>query len=333
VSISSPTDEKGYIFSITLNPVHAELIERMSQNFYFIIDASASIDRQKFSLYKRSVLKALSALQEGDRFNIIVLDKKLTRLSQRNLIFNLKSVHMAEDFLEKLNQANFITSVDLLESLEKLSEAIEDSPQMHTALLLTNGQSSEGFQGQQSRIKSFIEKNNGKIALYAAAVGGKNNLVTLDMLCNISGGKMLYSDTNAAFPRKLTNLVKSLKAPLAKDIRITAAAINNKAGLTLLTTKQTLPAIYAGEPYTIVGTMERLCDIHLTIEARHDDEWVTIEKEISFDSAKLDTSLAVEWKKAQLTAHYQNFLKEPKIKHLKNARELLQLEHGKVAVE
>lgn len=333
VKISSPSEERGYVFSITLDPKQAISAESMTQNFYFLIDASSSIDKHKFSLFKRSVLKALSALQEGDRFNIVVLDKKLTRLSPKNLVFNLKSVHMAEDFLEKVSQASFISSQDLLQSLEKICDSIEDSPQMHTAILLTNGQTSEGFQSQQSHIKSYIEKNGDRLSLYAAATSSKNNLVTLDMLCNVSGGKLLYSDTNAAFPRKLTALVKSLKSPLAKEVKISAVASNPKSGLTLLTTKQTLPALYANEPYVIVGKMDRLSDIHLTLEARHEDEWITIEKEISFDSALLDSSLASQWNNAQVAVHYQSFLKEAKAKHLKGAREILELQHGKAAVE
>lgn len=334
VAVSPSQDESGYIFSLSLSPKHNMALEKIPQNFYFLIDASSSIDKHRFGLFKRAVLKSLTSLQEGDRFNIIILDKKLSRLSKNNLMYNLKSLHLAEDFLEKLSQANFITSVDLIESLEKVAGGINGVQQMHTALLLTNGHCSQGFQNQQKALKAYLEKNANKLSLYAAAVGNKNNLVNLDMICNLSGGRLLYSDTNASFPRKFSQLVKSLRNPIAKDIRISAMAIHPKAGLSLLTTNQHLPAMYAGEPYVIMGKIERLSDIALTIEARHDDEWISIQKNISFQQASSDNALAGEWNKtAEVNTQYQGFLKEPKAKYIKQAREILKSTHGKAALE
>ena len=329
VSISPPTEDSGYVFSLSLVPTATLSLEKISQNFYFLIDASSSIDKHRFNLFKRSVLKSLSSLQEGDHFNIIVLDRNLTRLGTKNLMYNLKSLHRAEDFLDQLTQANFITSVDLIESLEKVASLITESGQMHTALLLTNGQSSQGFQNQQKALKGYLEKNGHNLSLYAAAVGDKNNLVNLDMICNLSGGKLLYSDTNASFPRKFAQLVKSLKAPKAKDIKIKAVATNPKAGLTLISTSQHLPAIYADEPYIIMGKMERLSDINLSIEARNDEEWIMIEKTISFEQAAVDKKLINDWNKAEVGTQYQDFLKDPKAKYIKKAREILKETHGK----
>jgi len=331
VTISPPTEDSEYVFSLALLPTHTLSLEKISQNFYFLIDPSSSIDKHRFNLFKRSVLKSLSSLQEGDRFNIIVLDRKLTRLATKNLMFNLKSLHRAEEFLDKLSQANFITSVDVIESLEKVAALITESGQMHTALLLTNGQSSQGFQNQQKALKAYLEKNGSNLSLYAAAVGDRNNLVNLDMICNLSGGKLLYSDTNASFPRKFTQLVKSLKAPIAKDIRIKAEPINPKAGLSIMSASQHLPAMYADEPYIIMGKMERLSDFTLSIEARNDDEWITIQKTISFQQASVDKKLIHDWNKAEVGTQYQGFLKDPKAKYIKKAREILKETHGKAA--
>lgn len=333
VSISPPTSEEDYIFSVALTPKSNLSMEKLSQNFYFLIDASSSIDKHRFSLFKRATLKSLATLQEGDRFNIILLDKKQTRLSKANLIYNLKSLHLAEEFLEKHSQANFITSVDLMESLEKIAEQITEGGQMHTALLLTNGQSALGFQNQQKALKAYIEKNANKLSLYAAAVGNKNNLVNLDMICSLSGGKLLYSDTNASFPRKFSQLVKSLRTPIAKDLRITAVASHPKAALSLHSASSHLPAMYVGESYIIMGKIDRLSDINLSIEARHDDEWVSIQKNISFNKAAVDNKLLKEWSKAEVHTHYENFLKDPKAKHIKKAREILTTSMGKAASE
>ena len=328
-AISPPTEDAGYVFSIALNPKDFRASDRMSQNFYFILDPSTSLDKHKFSLFKMAVMKSLKVLQPGDKFNIVMLDKKLSKLSPKSILFNEKNMRLAEDFIESLNQTLLPTGGNLLGSLEKLSLMIDDTDQMHTALLLTNGLSSQNFKNQQASLKKFMEKNGNKLSIFAAAVGSKNNLVNLDMLCRITGGSLLYSDTNASFPRKFSNLVKTLRMPLAKEVRIKALTASNKSDLSLLTNPEYLPNLYANEPYVILGTMKRLSDIHIVLEAKHGDEWITVDKKISFQNADLDRTLLTEWVKAQVNGQYTGFLRDPKAKYIKRAKELLKTTHGR----
>jgi hypothetical protein len=333
VTLSPSKASDGYLFSISLLPKQSLALEKISQNFYFLIDASSATDKHKFSLFKRAVVKSLSSLQEGDTFNIIILDKKLTRLSQNNMIFNLKTLHLAEEFLESVSQSNYLSSANYIDSLTKIAGQISDDQQMHTALLLSNGHMSHNFKNQQKALTSFLEKNNHKLTIFAAAVGTKNNLANLDMLCNLTGGKVLYSDTNASFPRKFSQLVKSLRTPIAKDLKISMLTENAKASISLSTHSQQPPALFAGQPYVIMGKIDRLCDIHLCIEARHEQDWITLSKKISFDQAQLDPKLLTGWSKAQTGQHYNDFLSDAKSSHLLKAKEILQESFGKAALE
>ena len=78
-----------------------------------------------------------------------------------------------------------------------------------------------------------------------------------------------------------------------------------------------------------MGKMERLSDFTLSIEARNDDEWITIQKTISFQQASVDKKLIHDWNKAEVGTQYQGFLKDPKAKYIKKAREILKETHGK----
>ena len=82
-----------------------------------------------------------------------------------------------------------------------------------------------------------------------------------------------------------------------------------------------------------MGTIERLSDITLYLEAKNDSEWITIEKAISFQDAEVDSHLFNRWSQAQIATQYQTFLKDPKSKYLQKAKELLQHTYGKAAVE
>jgi hypothetical protein len=128
-------------------------------------------------------------------------------------------------------------------------------------------------------------------------------------------------------------MVKDLRYPIAKNVRVSAISSNPKAELKLVANQSHLPPFFASQPYMIVGNIERLSDIKLTIEAKHGDEWVCIDKTISFDEAKVDDKIVKAWSKAQVSVEYQQFLKEAKSNHLKKAKEILQETYGRSVLE
>jgi hypothetical protein len=327
IALCPPQQDKGYIFSVTLHPKESLVVEKMMHNIYFLIDPSSSIDKHKFAVYKRAVLKALSTLGDSDRFNIIVLDKKLTRLSPKNILAGPSGQRMAEEFLDTISQASFLQSSELLHSIEKVVEMVTQDDQMHSALLLTSGKTSLSFKKQQKLLMEIQNKNRAGLCIYGAAVSAKNNLVALDMLCNLSGGKMLYCDTNASFPRKLAALTKSLNIPLAKEIKIFAKARSPRSGLELSSASSILPPLYKDEPYTIIGRLDRLCEVDITIEAKHHDEWVTIEKKINFQDVAVDPRLSKDFAQAEINKKYERFMAEPQASHLKEVDKILSIKH------
>ncbi len=335
VKLLPSSSDEGYVFSIVLDPKRELSEEKMIHNIYFLIDASSSIERHKFATYKRAVLKALSSLREGDRFNILFLDRKITKMSPQCLLFNNKSLHIAEEFLEKQSSAIMISMGDLFSSLNNVfSEINSEEDQIHTAVLLSNGKTSKSFANQQKALKTFLSKNGGKLSFYTATVGQNNNVLQLDMLSSLSGGKLIYADTNASFPRKLANVVKDLHDPVVKTLSISLTASNPKASLSLLPEVSHLADIYSAHPYYIMGRMDRLCDVSLCIQGIHDDEEITIAKTISFQNAEqADSNMKKEWKSRLITVHYNEFLQDAKAKHLKEAKELLKSSYGRVPIE
>lgn len=327
-------EDQGYVFSLGLIPKQDLPTERLSQNFYFLLDTSSQLEKHKLEVFKRSLLRALSCLQTGDTFNIFLLDKTITKLSPHSLPYSLTAVHAAEDFLESTATQRRFSSLDLFPMLTEAVEEIEPNEEMHTAILFTNGESSANFEKQQKQIRKYLDKNNGKVQVYVAAVGQNNNILYLDMISSLSGGKLLYSDTNASFPRKLMTLIKALRAPIAKDLMVSIRATDPKANISLLPTSVPLPALYNHEPFLIMGKIDRLCDLSFVIQGKHEEDWVYIQKKVHFGSAEnADITLKKEWKIRQAVEKYQRFLQEPKGKHLKEAKELLKTAYGKAFAE
>ncbi|MBS0653912.1 MAG: VWA domain-containing protein, partial [Verrucomicrobia bacterium] len=183
-----PDEEgNGYIFSVALKP-NFDLSEySLKQNIYFIIDRSNSVQKHRFAVFKRGVLKALASMQNCDAFNIYVVDKSVTKFTSTPLRVTPKAIKAAEEFLEKQEAGTMFAGSDIYGSLEKILPEIDSTDQIHTAILLTDGNTLHNTPKQQHVLGKWLEKNSGKISLYTAAVGQKNNLLMLDLLSSISG--------------------------------------------------------------------------------------------------------------------------------------------------
>lgn len=315
---------KGSIFSLKIAPIGDMTSQSLKQNFYFVIDRTGSIEKHRFNTYKRAVLRAISSLQTGDTFNILLCDKGIAKLSEHNLPFTMQSVLAAEDFLEKQNHKGLFASGDICLNLDKILPAKLHDDEVNTAIFVTDGHTKLSVSRQQGVLKKWLEKNQGKMALYAASCGQSHNLVLLDMLTSLSGGRVILSDTHAAFPRRLAKLVLDLHAPLAKDLMVSVSPTSFENTITLHPRSGHLPNFYLQEPYEIVGSIEKLEPFTLTIQGRHKGQWIVIQKTISFDRAKKGTkSLEKKWIAYQANPYYEKFLSDGKAAYLEQAYELL----------
>jgi hypothetical protein len=325
---------QGYIFSLSVQPNYDFSNHSLRQNLYFVIDRSNSVQKHRFAVFKRAVLKALASMQHGDTFNIVILDKKLTTFSPQSRPVTIKNIQAAEEFLEKEEAGGLFAAGEMYTSLEKVLALIPESDEIHTAILLTDGKSSLNPERKQKAMKKWVDKNNGKLAVYTAAVGRDNDLVGLDMLSSISGGRLLYSDTHASLPRKLAKLVLDLKDPIAKDLLITAVPHHPQSHIEFYAAGSHLPALYSHQPYLLIGQIDDPCAFDLIIQGRHHDQWIAIKKNVSFiEGQKGSQALESDWSAQHANRCYAKFLEEGKIAHLKEAKEILKKSRYETALE
>ncbi len=325
---------QGYIFSLSIQPNYDFSSHSLRQNLYFIIDRSNSVQKHRFAVFKRAVLKALASMQHGDTFNILIMDKKLVTFSPQSRPITMKNIQAAEEFLDKEEAGGRFAAGEIYTSLEKILPVIPDDEEIHTAILLTDGKSSLSPERKQKALKQWVEKNNGKLALYTAAIGRDNDLVGLDMLSSVSGGKLLYSDTHASFPRKLAKLVLDLKDPIAKDLMITAIPHHPHSHIEFYAAGSHLPALYSHQPYLLIGQIDDPCAFDLIIQGRHCDQWIAIKKSVSFiEGQKGSQALESDWSAQHAHRCYAKFLQEGKAAHLKEAKEILKKSRHEIAFE
>lgn len=334
ISMMPTADGSKYIFSLTIHPEFETEVQSMGQNFYFLIDRSSSVEKQKFNRFKRAVQRAMTALRDGDRFNIYVFDKNIAKLSDHALSVTPKSIQMAEDFLDKQTGKTHFAAGDVFTTLDKMLPERFNPDEMHSVILITDGNTLMNGQKQKSILGNWAKKYDGNVNFYTAAAGKGNNLVLLDMLSYITGGKLLYSDTNAGFPRKLVSLVRDLHHPIVKNVSIEVSSLDPNGNVSLFPRGQLLPPMYSGKSYTVLGTVDELCDLTLFIQGKNHDRWLNIRKKLTLhDAPRGGRSLDKQWASAQSKICYDHFLKNGKITHLKEAKQIVAPYKGIIAQE
>ncbi len=317
-------EEGGYLFSLTFVPKIDLSQHCLKQNYYFLIDRSNTIERHRYQSFKRAVTRAVASLREGDNFNIIIFDSKIARLSEKMMPFTKKNQRLAEEFLERQPHGHYGPPVDLYSFLGKIIPAQIDEEEAHTAILISDGESSLKLDKQRSLINAWLLANRSKITLYTAAVGQDNNLSSLDLLGIVSRGSLLYSDTHTGFPRKLAKLVMTLRSPVAKEMSLNILANDPSSRLQIYPSSSRLPYLFSDHPYVLYGTAEKLSDFTLILEGKNKGQILSIKKEISFTKARPGNRLlSKEWRAQQAHLFYEQYLQEGKPALLEQAQKLL----------
>ena len=316
--VSYTPQEKGYVFSVKISPRRDLSHYRLKQHICFILDRSSSVPRHRFAVFKRAVLKALASMQEEDSFNIFIIDKKVTCFSPSKLEISKQNIRQAEEFLELQTFGSRASSSDMYKSLENLLLNLSQEKEVCNAILLTAGKNTFNPSLQQKTVKKWLENKQGHITLHTAAVGRENDLTFFNLMSNSSGGRLVYSDTHASFPRKLAKLVLDLKDPLLTHITLSAKPSDTTSQIDLHPAPQSV--LYQAIPYAITGYIDDPCAFELSIQGKQNRQWVAIKKTISFVDAQTDSSLENQWK---MTKSHTLFLQEGKRDLLSDAETIL----------
>ncbi|MES2344455.1 MAG: VWA domain-containing protein [Chlamydiota bacterium] len=307
VRIAKAPSGKGYIFAISLTPAKNAAIKSMQQNYTFLIDRTNSIPKHHFTSFKKATMRALSMLQEEDTFNIVVFDRKVTYFSKTPVYYSKDALQDAETFLNKEKNGGLFTAADLYELLPKILPANTSEDKVNTVILLTDGTTDAKKAKQDTSMRRILESTKKKFTLYTAAVSKGNNLKLLDSLSSCTGGSLLYSDTYAAFPRKLAGLVYRLRAPLAKDLTVTVSSQDSSSKIELYTPSYSV--FHSGQPFEIVGHIENLHDFTLLIEGTHEEKAIRIKKKINVSDAKKDSAFVMKkWQTQKSRTKLENLL-------------------------
>lgn len=318
-------DKEGYIFALTLIPRPDLHLPKIKQNYSFLIDRSNSIQKERLVAAKNAVYKALDELDPDDTFNIIAFDSKIDKLAPASLPYSVQSVKAAKVFLDKIELGSFFSSANLFKPLFLTIPSEVKEGEIHTAIVLTDGECLNKQAAQKSLTYDWTSNNGNRVSLFAVGIGGDPHLSSLNLATVFNKGMMTYSPTKGSIKRKLLKLMKILSHPVAKNLSCRAIHPQSQMHIQFYPKQIQMPHLYLHEPYVILGTTDTLEDFILFVQGQLKDKWMHIKKKISFVLAKKgDASLQMEWALQQSYQLYEQYIYKADPKYLSEARHLLQ---------
>lgn len=317
-------EQEGYCFAITLIPKTDIPLPRLKQHLFFLIDTSNAIQKDRLKITQDATIRSFSYLEEGDTFNILAYDHKVKKLSSQSLPINAEEKSYAKGFLKDLRLGNLFTLADPFKPLNLLLFEPIPEEEIGHIFLITNG---DGISNQSKNpyfIHSWTGQNQGKYVLNILSLAEDNNLSLLDAFATLNKGQLYLSITKSGLKRKLQKMVKSTSSPLAKDLMLTPISSAPNLQIELLPSTQTLPILYAGQPFVIWGKAPSLENFTLFLQGKNKNKWLNFKKKISLQEAKLAPSHLMEkWALQKAYYYYELYFKEGDSSHLLKANDIL----------
>ncbi len=308
IFFSPEENGEGYVFAITLVPQSSFNFPKFNQHYSFLIDRSNSNQKERLSIVKNSVLKAIENLEIDDSFNIITFDSKIEKLSPTALLPTSLSIQAARNFLETIHLGSFFSTANLCKPLLFTMPSFEDDG-LHTAILLSDGEPLNKKIAQRELMLDWTNYNNGRVSLFTIGVKGDPNLTILETAAAFNQGKTLHAPTKRGIKRQLLKLMKAIRHPIGKNITATAIAHHPQTKISLYPKSRHMPLLYQTEPYVIMGTINHLDQFTLFVQGKGKNQWFNIKKTITFVNAKKgDVSLKTEWAQNQAFGLYEGYL-------------------------
>ena len=270
------TPPKDEVFKVSSRP--RELI--------FIIDSSGSMSGSAMAQAKKALIKALSRLEDTDRFNIIDFDDSFDPLFDSAMPAIERNISFANSFIKKIT-ADGGTRMWSPISYALKSRDSNSKNYLRQIIFITDGQS-----GNESSIFTTVENNIKDDRFFTIGIGSAPNSYLLTKLADFGRGAFTYIGSQREVSEKMDDLFVKLESPALTDINVSfPPEINAELALDVIYD------LYAGETITAVYKMNALPN-SLEITGKTIDG--NFSKNITVNSSKNTKGLDILWARRKI---------------------------------
>lgn len=320
--VISPDEEQGY-FRVDITAQRSlRKLKTMPKDVIYIIDTSASISQKWVEQISKGVSESLVSLNEGDRFNVVLFNEKVSLLSDEGPLDASKdNAKAAADFL---NNAQSVGFTDVNAALRGLLIRDIDPKRVYELVLISDGQSTRGVVNTRDLINLITRDNDLVASIYCVGVGNKQNRELLNFLAYRNKGYSVYADEIKDASVKIQDLMSRLRFPIIKDVRLDTVGIDSE-----VVYPSDVPNIHQGETISVFGRYAKPGNFTMQLVGRSagKDVEFTFRRDIN-DATKGGKTIANQWAFWKLHDLYSLIIREGEKKELLKQVDELRKKYG-----
>jgi len=316
-------DEEAGYFRVDITAQRSlRKLKTMPKDVIYIIDTSSSISQKWVEQITKGVGESLVSLNEGDRFNVVLFNDKVSLLSDEGPISaNKDNAKAAGDFL---NSAASVGYTDVNAALRGLLIRDIDPKRVYELVLISDGQSTRGVVNTRDLINLITRDNDLVASIYCVGVGNRQNRELLNFLAYRNKGYSVYADEIKDASVTIQDLLSRLRFPIIKDVRLDAVGIDSETIF-----PADLPNIHQGETISVFGRYTKPDRFTMQLSGRSagKDVSFTFQRDIN-EAAKGGKTIANQWAFWKLHDLYSLIIREGEKKELLNQVDELRKKYG-----
>jgi len=222
-TLRAPGEPAWYEIVIRPRP-SLQRLTPLAKDVVYVVDTSGSIESKWLGPVKAGVSTALDALNEGDRFNIVMFEQQVKLLNREGLVGATDAnVKAARRFIDEAEVAGY---TDVNKALAGLVKRKLPADRVYQIIFISDGTPTAGAISPQQIIDVFTRENAGVAAIYAVAVGDKVNQPLLDSLAYRNKGYVERPGNHIRATAVIRDLASRLRYPILKDATFNAAGVD-----------------------------------------------------------------------------------------------------------
>ena len=310
----TPTDRRGTPIDPSIEPGYFRVditaqrslqkLKTMPKDVIFIVDTSSSISQDWVDQVTKGVGDALVTLNQGDRFNVVLFNDKVSLLSDTGPVDASKdNLAAAGDFLANAASVGY---TDVNAAMRGLLMRDIDPRRVYELILISDGQSTRGVINTRDLINLITRDNDLVASIYCVGVGRRQNRELLNFLAYRNKGYALYADKVEDGAVTIQDLMSRLRYPIIKNVGLDAAGLQTNSLF-----PADLPNIHQGETIRVYGrfTDQDKFTMRLTGRSAGKDVEFTFSRRISEADVGGET-LATNWAFWKLHDLYSLIIRE-----------------------
>lgn len=317
-----PSEEARY-FRVDITAQRSlRKLKTMPKDVIYLIDTSSSISEKWVSQITRGVRSSLVSLNEGDRFNIVLFNDKVSLLSDEGPVeANKDNAKAANDFL---NSAASVGYTDVNAALRGLLIRDIDPKRVYELVLISDGQATRGVVNTRDLINLITRDNDLVASIYCVGVGRKQDRELLNFLAYRNKGYSVYADDPEDASVTIQDLLSRLRYPIIKDVRLSVAGVNSESVY-----PADIANIHQGETIRVFGryTQPGPFTMRLVGRSAGKDVEFTFRRDLN-DAAEGEKQLSVDWAFWKLHDLYSLIIREGEREELLSQIDELRRKYG-----